>query len=29
VLNRLDKAAAEAIAYQNAWKLMSGQEWRD
>jgi hypothetical protein len=29
VLNRLNKATAEAIAYRNAWRLMSGQEWRD
>lgn len=29
VLKRIDKRAAERIAYQNAWKLMSGEEWRD
>ncbi|PKN07788.1 MAG: hypothetical protein CVU73_10250 [Deltaproteobacteria bacterium HGW-Deltaproteobacteria-8] len=29
VLARLSKATAERIAYKNAWKLMSGAEWRD
>jgi hypothetical protein len=28
VLARLDKATAEAIAYKNAWRLMSGEQWR-
>jgi len=28
VLARLNKPAAEAIAYKNAWRLMSGEEWK-
>lgn len=28
VLARLSRPAAEAIAYKNAWLLMSGQEWK-
>lgn len=29
ILTRIDRPAAEAIAYKNAWKLMSGREWRN
>ena len=28
VLRRLNRAAAERIAFRNAWRLMSGEEWR-
>lgn len=29
VLARLSKPAAEAIAFKNAWRLMSGEEWKE
>lgn len=29
ILNHLDRDAAEKIAWKNAWRLMSGREWRE
>jgi hypothetical protein len=29
VFKDLTKAAAEKIAFKNAWKLMTGKEWED
>ncbi|HBU05309.1 MAG TPA: amidohydrolase, partial [Nitrospiraceae bacterium] len=29
VFKDLTKAAAEKIAFKNAWKLMTGREWED
>lgn len=29
ILNRLDREAAERIAWKNAWRLMSGREWEE
>jgi hypothetical protein len=29
VLHEVRKDVAEKIAFKNAWKLMSGEDWRD